>query len=202
MKTQLSMIILGLWLCSGCGQTEEVTIFSETDTINGFSSTIKWDDSSFPVIIYAPGVFEVDHQTAFLNAAEEWNLALGVTALQIVFDDSMANRNLASVREISAIQDIPVFKQSNWAILDEGNSTLAITAVFSQGNIIYDAGVVFNYDSQSFNDDSYFWPSTGFSAIPIADFESVLLHELGHVLGMPHVKTEVTTPTTKPLSRL
>src|SRR5437762_3310447 len=65
-----------------------------------------------------------------------------------------------------------------------GSGTLAVTSLRSSGSNIIEADVLFNRN-QSF--DSYRGPLRfGSSRLAIADIRRVLIHELGHALGLDH----------------
>ena len=115
--------------------------------------------------------------TAAAPAAQMWNQQIGRTQLSVVLNPSVPV--VSGDRVNAVVFSNTVFGQAF------GSGTLAITYYFTQGSNFLEADVLFNR-AQTF--DSYRGPLRfgGPGGYATGDIRRVLLHELGHVLGLNH----------------
>lgn len=176
---KLILISVCLLVFISCGKDSgEVKIIS-----NGNSDLPeKWDMSRFPILIDFHRSFEATYDNDINDAIAEWNAALGVTALTYRYYDT-SEIQYADLNEIVDGKSY-VSMQTDWGILGLSVDSLAVTISYITNGIISDADVVFNTSY------SFYPTSSPVSIIHNYHFKTVLLHELGHYLGLPHVSVE------------
>ena len=179
----LFFLVIALFITS-CGDSRQTDYYY--DDFPGTTGEKVWNLSQFPLIINVP--FELAEFGDQIQAAgDKWSAALGFEAF--VFDYGIPNYQYSSVREPLEDSFFGIFGQELWELTDsKGNdlehSVLAITTIASLDGTIVHADIVFNFDFHSFGDVNN--PERGFELITV-DFESVMIHELGHYLGLGHV---------------
>ena len=172
------IMILILLLTISCGEESKETekiILSDPDTS---SLVLAWPESEFPLRLIVPSSLEASFSTAYNNAANKWNDALGFTAFEIVFE---GNNIIFGTSSQYLNDDIfSVAFPPDW--IDVETSVLALTSFsFFNGTLLH-ADIIFNI--LTFTLDT----SPNNSEI---DFETVLIHEMGHFLGLKHVASDI-----------
>ncbi len=126
--------------------------------------------------------------TAVAPALNAWNAQIGRVQFSGVLNSSAPLSSGDRVNTIGFANS--VYGQSF------GNGTLAVTYYLSQGSSMIEADVLIN-TAQSFDSyrgPLYFSHTTGYA---IADMRRMLIHELGHALGLNHGDGDVImSPTT------
>ena len=179
----LLLIVIALLMVS-CGDSRQTDYYY--DDFPGSEGDKVWNLTDFPLVINVP--FELAIFGDEIQAAgDQWSQALGFEAF--VFDYGIPNYQYSTVREPLEDSFFGIFSQELWELTDSKgedieNSVLAITTIASFDGTIVHADIVFNFDFHTFGDVNN--PDRGFELITI-DFESVLVHELGHYLGLKHV---------------
>jgi len=139
---------------------------------------------------------------ALQSAVQQWNTAgdQGCTDIQFVIDTQNATTTYTNrypdpgwgVKGFDGLNVI-VWREKNWAIesSDEGFTPAEQKNLLALTNIRYvaDCGVIFDADI-SVNAEDYTWSVDG--AGGTKSIQSVLLHELGHVIGFNHVKSDAS----------
>lgn len=200
MKKILYTLIFALFL-AGCSQSSEVAYDNHTDTNTGSNNSGNkiWNLSSgdLPVVIYIPSELNEFRQN-IIDAGTEWNTALGVQFFSFQFNSpACTGQNPPSTcapntqwgpDPYASLQDdyLGLFKMTSWNFTGIENNVLAFTGVASQNNWIIHADILFNFAKYTFmNIDTGLTPAEQNSI----DYQSVLVHELGHFLGLGHVCT-------------
>ncbi len=112
---------------------------------------------------------------ATLPAVTEWNASMDAVQFATVMNSTVPLKSNDGVNSVVFTDD--VFGQSF------GTGVLAITYYWTSGGAFTEADVLFN-KAQTF--DSYRGDIEFVSGRPIIDIRRVLLHELGHALGLDH----------------
>jgi hypothetical protein len=184
------ILILSLLSLVSCGKKESSAV--TIDTIG--TDLVKWE--SFPVIINVASSLKTsrpDLTDAIEAAADSWDAALGQNVFDIQYSSALsptiANPNPYDYVDCRSyindnIQTL-MFKNSAWSSFScngspIGNGTLAITlfARDSATQKLKHVDIIFNDNVYNFNS------TTGVGEI---DLESVVLHEMGHAIGLRHV---------------
>lgn len=138
----------------------------------------RWE--SDPLLINFPDMTSDPlRRQAILDAVQKWNDALGFTIFTT--QEGATPMQYAEDELFESLSDSTMniwFQTSNW--FEDKESALAIATTGSIGDEIVDADILFN----NFGFD---WYPDSPLAIGIFDFESVLIHELGHFIGIPHI---------------
>jgi hypothetical protein len=180
---KLSSILL-LLVAIGCVQNKTADV-----TAGGMASGAPgiWADgkSSFPKVIHLSSDFSDAEATNITDMTAEWKTALNnqVTFFSISNKVSDISNNVSDLKSLN--DDVmAVYKTQNWPA-DFPGSALAVTQIFGRGynigtaseyNVMYHADILINY-TYTFRTDS---AGSGY------DLQTVVLHELGHFLGLAH----------------
>jgi predicted Zn-dependent protease len=187
MKILIAIIIIVNTI--SCGQStndKKVT----TDSYNSKFRELRWANEDFPIKIKIPKSLEseVNSSEAFSNAVNAWNSALGFNILELYYEGEDVSTkqqppyNTTDFLEGTPFQINSVIFPSEW-LDDADDQVLALTS-FSHGQIskrIFEADIIFNVENYSFSTNA----SGERGKI---DLESVLVHELGHLLGLIHIE--------------
>jgi hypothetical protein len=124
-----------------------------------------------PIVIYINDSVPDKYRSDVRAALETWNDALSVPVFKY------GGVDLGPVRPRVESKNI-VYWLDTW---NTGANQQAVAAMVYRGNNILDADIKFNaQDFQFFID--------GESGVDKVHFRSVVLHELGHVLGLGHIE--------------
>ncbi len=137
---------------------------------------VSWGPAA-PVILYVDSSVPSEFYGAIQGAVATWNQSLGREVLKIGgWSSAYPRESQDGVNVIYFVKD--------WS--DSIRDKQAITTIHWAGDRIFEADIRVNGNSRHFE---YFWgPSIIAGRV---DFESLLLHEFGHVLGLEHPQVEV-----------
>lgn len=189
-------VALGLWIIfflSGCGAQSELSsgesIVSNSQCILGEdqAGTLdgRWPQAPIPVA-FETGKFTDAEKSAIRVATETWNShfleSRGGSILDVsgesgsVRSDSLCNSS--AVGPGSFTDSIVIYKNSRWPYTGTSGvialTTVCKTEKVSALNGFYMAMIELNYESYFGNNAK------------TPDLESIVLHELGHLLGLGH----------------
>lgn len=180
---------------TGCKQTKTVT----QSALNLPSSCIigKWSDSSLPLNLKMAGDFTGDFTAADYDAdslnsleqmAKKWNTAATRTLITVPFAAATVNTNTFSSTSSFKDSEIGIYKSINW-FSNVSSSALAITQFFGvvtsspglgQYIELTHADIIANYRDYNLKFTMPNNPAVEF------DVPTVILHEMGHLLGLCH----------------
>lgn len=155
------------------------------------SLPMRWPASSLPLEVRISTEFTATETDSALNAMNSWETAS--PQKQFFIDDFIDNHNPISGRDNISLNShfdnvIGIYKPDGW-YGSVSNNALAITQFFAvtktSGGQQYlemnHADIMMNYEHFNF--------STGDGITNAYDFETVVLHELGHLLGLGHISS-------------
>ncbi len=194
------IILIGIFFISACKQ-ETQTVNLGPANINGNSCTIgKWTIGS-GLNLKMSSEFQSDFTSGdFINglnpleqAAKEWNQAIsGNTFFQIPF----SNTSVTSYNGLSEFRDheMGIYKSHQW-FNNVSSNALAITQFYGyvrsdnqlgQYIDLIHADIIFNY--RDFGSEFSMQPTAFFGY----DVPTILVHEMGHFLGLCHDSTHTS----------
>lgn len=151
-----------------CGvrpQPEESCSFVQ----NADAQRVSWG-SSVPVIVYVDRSVPSEFFNSIKNAANEWNTHIGREVVRI---GGWVEMTAGPVQDGQNI----IYFLNDWEADRENEQ--ARTTIYWSGDRIYEADIRINHKTFQFSAGDA--PESG-----KVDFQSLLLHEFGHVLGLEH----------------
>ena len=149
-------------------------------------TTIRWPERFLPVVIIAPLSMRSELELSLKNVCVSWNNSSSRILLTYQFEDYSPE-----VMDKSSLTDgkLRIYFQHDWRLLSIDPASLATTFISGYGNAIQEGDIVFNM-----NYDFHF---TELSNDEISfneyDIETILLHEIGHLIGLDHVDNDQTS---------
>lgn len=138
----------------------------------------RWSFKDLPVTMYLSDAFSEEDILSAQRAANKWNEALGFEAV-IISDDFIPNIETLNRASLTRDNIFGIYKQNDWG--DIYSLELAECDIKGGGRSPY-----INSGDIHFNFSSYEFVSGDSRGSGVFDFESVLLHEMGHFLGLGH----------------
>ena len=174
-------LMVSVFLVS-CGQESSDEVRYVDNAHNESFDALRWSTNDFPIQIKVPAQYENDNDVrlAFENAVGVWNDALGFNILELVYSGTDVSVGVQPPYKSNTFLEDNIFSlifPTSW-LEDIDNSVLALTSFSYRSNRILHADILFNIQ--------YFNFSTN-QQIGTLDLQSVLTHELGHLLGLSHV---------------
>jgi hypothetical protein len=174
MASLRNLILLSLLVLAGCSQKP-----APQDSCNFVQNSdiqrVSWK-SNLPVSLYVHTSFPPEYMEALKAAIEQWTDKLGRPLFKI--SGTLGGPNLAKRDGVSAI-----YWMTDWEADKSGEQ--ARTTIYWEGTQIEEADMKLNAKDFQISDAS---PLTGLQI----DAESLMLHELGHVLGLQHNTTQTS----------
>lgn len=160
----------------GPGTAELLATAAQSDcgfVQNSFGQRVSWK-SNIPVTLKVDNAFPPDYLEVLRQAALHWNEAAGTTLIRILDSDGKVPNKPAkdTLNAVNWLREWPE-NQSN---------TQGLTNLYWRRNQIIEADVSVNNKNFNFFLSS---PQTPYDV----HLESLLIHELGHVLGLKHRST-------------
>lgn len=140
---------------------------------NAYGQRVSWK-KDIPVTLYIDPQYPLEFHQALARAAKHWNDAAGLTLI-------LLKEPVTSFSEKNQKDKTNTFHWMNeW---DESKSTLqGLTSLYWTGSQLTEADVAINNKNFTYYIDT-------FQNVQQVHLESLLVHELGHVLGLKHRST-------------
>jgi len=169
-------VFAGIILIQACGRelpTEAGCNFVQNSSLQ----RVSWDQN-LPVQLYLDASVPADYAVGIKTAVDQWN----------VIGQKIRGRNFFNLRNESRGSATPtqdnvskVYVLNTW---EENKPTeQARTTIYWSGSRIYEADIRINRK----NFDFYMGETPDFTKVHL---ESLMVHELGHVLGLAHTSIE------------
>lgn len=191
MKKALFLVLAGFLLSCQNNHNVPYDAPAPTPPTTETNAIKNWNKANFPILIYVPSELQT-YQSSIINAQNTWNDALKLEGYPEVyrFVFNSGKPNTQWTKQYDSLYDnyfgLFAIMNPDWNYPDIGSGVLAFTGTLSQNGKIIHADVLFNFQNYSFGDVTNGDPDV-FNKI---DFESVLVHELGHFLGLNHITAE------------
>lgn len=140
---------------------------------NSYGERISWK-GNIPVVLKIHKSYPEEFIETLEKAAQHWNEAAGMTLFRFQRDETLAT-DAVTKDQINTIHWM-----TEWA--EAQRLQQAITNLYWRGNRLYEADIAVDNKYFSFFTET---PSTSYDV----HLESLLVHELGHVLGLKHRNT-------------
>jgi hypothetical protein len=187
MGKYLFIIFLQLILFTSCTPQDSSPV--APSDLNSESSVRHWNinNGSLPLALSISNNFNSSEQNAIASILTEWNSS---TTTQDLLYPNLVEVPSIDTGDLRSFRDgvLGIYKIKNW-FEEVGSSALAVTQFFAyptqsaSGQWYYEivhADILVNYQDHHFSEDP---APYGFEY----DLRSVVLHELGHLLGLGHV---------------
>jgi predicted Zn-dependent protease len=172
---QIIWALLALSLLSCAKESEKDCGFVQ----NSSGERISWKNE-LPVRMRIHESVPVEYRDAVYSAASKWNNLIGYELIRI---DGVTSGSNQSQKDGANI----IYMNSSWE--SDKASEQARTAVYWVGNKIVETDIRLN--GQNF---SYYWANS--SVKQGVNIEALVLHEMGHVLGLKHKENSKTVMQT------
>lgn len=183
---KLSALLSTILLTASCVQaTKEASVSGGSMTTSAPGIWIG-EKTSFPKTLHISNDFSNDENDQIEDMLDAWE-----SSLENKFDFFTVGNRVSDISDnVSSLKSLndnifAVYKMNNWPS-EFGSTALAVTQIFGRGynqgtnsayNVIYHADIIVN------NTKTFRLNNTD----PGFDFRTVVLHEIGHFLGLNHV---------------
>ncbi len=146
------------------------------------SDSTRWIDSDLPIKLKIASDYAAGEEfTAISDSAAEWTTAVESKLQFFTMAGSTPNKEYANLADYND-GEMGVYKLNVWS--DELPGTaLAVTQLFGFQNAA--GGVVISHADILMNEETYTFSTDADDSFNY-DFETVMLHELGHFIGLSH----------------
>lgn len=138
---------------------------------NTYGHRLSWQESS-PINLYVHSSFPTELRPAIRSAAKQWELAMGRPMFNIIDQIPISGPNVSSEDGKNII-----YYMDKWETNKPNEQ--ARTIIYWVGDLIRETDIRIN--AKNFK---YYWRPPAPS--PAINIEAILIHEMGHVLGLKH----------------
>ncbi len=146
------------------------------------SDSTRWIDSDLPIRLKIASDYAAGPElTAITDSAAEWTTAVENKLQFFTMAGSTPNKEYANLAEYND-SEMGVYKLNTWSS-ELPSTALAVTQLFGFQNEA--GGVVISHADILMNEETYTFSTDADDSFNY-DFETVMLHELGHFIGLSH----------------
>jgi len=171
------LVLVGLQAFSKTNNSTRAQTSWEDDSCgfvqNIYNKRLSWQ-GNLPIKLYIHDSMPEEMMPALEKAIATWDKSMGKKMFEIVKDRKAGGKDIAAFKD--GTNTIYWYTKGEWKGEKDDQAKTVISWV---GNQIRQANILVNADTIKF----YSEVATGVNQV---DLESVLLHELGHVLGLKH----------------
>ncbi len=169
--TQIIIATLGFATLMGCSQKSPDSCgFVQ----NSSGERISWKNE-VPIHLTMHSSIPVEYRGAVITAAEKWNRALGKN--MILIENSVSDGINSAAKDGQSV----IYMSNTWEA--DKASEQGRTSIYWIGDRITETDIKLN--GQNFQ---FYWQSA--SQTQGVNIEALVMHEMGHVLGLKHKDTE------------
>lgn len=171
--TTLALLSLLLQACAPATSPQESCNF----VMSNDNQRVSWGPSA-PVVLYVDSSVPSEFYDSIQSAVTTWNESVGREVLKI------GGWTSSYPEEKNDAVNVIYYKRT-WP--DAERDKQAVTTIRWAGDRIFEADIAINGSGKPNSDGKPFEYFSGPNVVPgRVDFESLVLHELGHVLGLQH----------------
>ncbi len=179
--------------CGGLKKTESIT--TTTTTVSNATVNGKWLGGSMPISVRVSTSYSGAENTLLTSMGDQWESGTGNAVNFFSFGAQVANKSFTDLNDYYD-SEYGIYQNNNWPT-SVSSFALAITQYFGFRRNVGQASeyIELTHADIIINED-YFNFSTN-SAAGTYDLPTVVLHELGHFVGLNHTSTTpaVMAPT-------
>lgn len=186
-------------LAVSCGTPENYYSISDSNVLGEGQGDLGYPEGPFvwgdTVSVYVHAAVSSSVEEGVLKAIDSWNTAAG-DQLLLYMGRTEVERGESLYSSLDDNMTV-VYEEALWAATTGKPLTTLGTTVWEvdpeDGAHISKGDIILNTENYTFQDSQNFSPSVK-SSREIVDSETVILHEMGHLLGLGHTDQE-TDPT-------
>jgi predicted Zn-dependent protease len=170
---------LGMLLLVSCGKVEETTVVSSSGSST--NTSYRWDPASFPLTFKYADSFSASEISAINDGDQDWSTAV---SNQLDFFDTTTSTSNVEYSNPDSYNDgiLGIYQLSTQWPSEFPSTALAVTQLYGyrvSSSLIQlsHVDILMNYYYFSFSTDQ---------TAGTYDFETVMIHELGHAIGLQH----------------
>lgn len=193
---------MAIGLLQSCGEIPQQSALSSSGKGNSLSSSVyMWTSTTFPINMVAyndisnDNTHELNNEINLINRAiSNWESSLNNTDLINITHYPNTTAPTKNTANDYRDNEMGIYFIQNWSEKELPSSALAVTQIYgvqttsttvvmTHADILINNSGLFTFNSRLSNPDSSFLLARSY------DFETVILHELGHFLGLKHQGT-------------
>lgn len=162
------------WGLLGPGTNSVIATASDSDDCgfvqNSYGQRVSWD-TRLPISVAIDPSFPESYKVQLYEAAKIWDHAVGKKAFHFVEQTKISN-----TKPTRDLQNV-IYYSKTW---ERDKSIQALTSLFWKTDRILEADLVINGSHYSYSEEAHS------EETPYIHLQSLLIHELGHMLGLKH----------------